>query len=232
MHIQLFSHSNYLSGFLVLYEANLFLLVGSKKGRDKNKMNKSSQKIRQTVTVSVLSTIAYLLMMLNFPLPGLPPFLKIDFSEVPALLAAIVFGPVAGITVEAIKNILHYIIEGAMTGVPVDQAANFIAGLLFILPVSFLYKKIRSTKGLTIGLIIGTITMTVMMSILNYFVILPAYTFFLNMPAMSSTEAKGLIVAGILPFNLIKGIVVTLLFTVLFSRLKPWVKNYEKTMAA
>ena len=67
-------------------------------------MNKSSLKIRQTVTVSVLSTIAYLLMMLNFPLPGLPPFLKIDFSEVPALLAAIVFGPVAGTALEKARR--------------------------------------------------------------------------------------------------------------------------------
>ncbi|HHY74746.1 MAG TPA: ECF transporter S component [Bacillus bacterium] len=195
-------------------------------------MNKSSQKIRQTVTVAVLSSIAYLLMMLNFPLPGLPPFLKIDFSEVPALLATIVFGPVAGITVEAIKNILHYIIQGAMTGVPIDQAANFVAGLLFILPASFLYKRIHSTKGLTIGLLIGTITMTIMMSILNYFLILPAYTFFLNAPAMSSAEAKGLIVVGIMPFNLIKGIVITLLFTVLFAKLKPWLRTYEKSIAA
>lgn len=232
MYVHIFSRSNYLSGFL--YGANKisFCWLVREKGRDKRKMNKNSQKLRQTVTVSVLSTIAYLLMMLNFPLPGLPPFLKIDFSDVPALLAAIVFGPVAGITVEAIKNILHYIIEGAMAGVPVDQAANFLAGLLFILPVSFLYKKIRSTKGLTIGLVVGTITMTVMMSILNYFIILPAYTFFLNAPAMSSAEARGLIVAGIMPFNLIKGIVVTLLFIVLFSRLKPWVRNYEKTMVA
>ncbi|WP_458413763.1 ECF transporter S component [Schinkia sp. CFF1] len=195
-------------------------------------MIKSSQKIRQTVTVSVLASIAYLLMMLNFPLPGLPPFLKIDFSEIPALIAAIVFGPVAGITVEAIKNILHYLIEGAMTGVPVDQTANFVAGLLFILPTYFVYKKIRSTKGLTIGLIVGTVTMTVMMSILNYFLILPAYTFFLHSPAMTSAEAKGLIVAGIMPFNLIKGIVATLLFIVLFSKLKPWLKSYEKRVAA
>lgn len=195
-------------------------------------MYKSSQKIRQTVTVSVLASIAYLLMMLNFPLPGLPPFLKIDFSEVPALLAAIIFGPVAGITVEAIKNILHYIIEGAMAGVPVDQVANFIAGLLFILPASFLYKKIRSTKGLTIGLITGTITMTLLMSVLNYFIILPAYTFFLNSPAMTSAEARGLIVAGILPFNLIKGIVVTLLFVALFTKLKSWIRNYDQSMAA
>ena len=58
------------------------------------------------------SSIAYLLMMLDFPFPGLPPFLKIDFSDVPALIAAIIFGPVAGIIVEAIKNILHYGIQG------------------------------------------------------------------------------------------------------------------------
>ncbi|WP_017753463.1 ECF transporter S component [Calidifontibacillus oryziterrae] len=195
-------------------------------------MNKSSQKTRQTVTVAVLSSIAYLLMMLNFPLPGLPPFLKIDFSEVPALIAAIVFGPLAGVTVEAIKNILHYIIEGAMTGVPIDQAANFIAGLLFVLPVSYLYKKINSTKGLTFGLFVGTITMTFVMSVLNYFLILPAYTFFLNAPAMTTEEVKGMIVLGIMPFNLIKGITVALLFMLIFAKLKPWIINYSKSIAA
>src|SRR5690606_26759069 len=128
------------------------------------------------------------------------------------------------------KNILHYIIEGAMTGVPVDQVANFLAGLLYILPASYLYKKIHSNKGLTIGLITGTFTMTAMMSVLNYYLFLPAYTLFLHSPAMSSAEVKSLIVAGIMPFNVLKGIAVALVFVVVFAKLKPWLLPYERTV--
>ena len=70
---------------------------------------------------------------------------------------------------------------------------------------------------------LGTITMTVIMSVLNYFIILPAYTWFLNSPAMSSDIMRQTIVTAILPFNVIKGIVVTIVFVALFSRLKVWV---------
>jgi riboflavin transporter len=80
-------------------------------------------------------------------------------------------------------------------------------------------------KGLTFGLLLGTATMTVFMSFLNhYFFIVPAYTFFLNMPAISNSELKSLIVTGILPFNVIKGVVLTFVFLWLYSKLKNWLK--------
>ncbi|EOP56814.1 MULTISPECIES: ECF transporter S component [Bacillus] len=184
---------------------------------------KQKNSVVQMVSVAMLSSIAYLLMMLDFPFPGLPPFLKIDFSDVPALIAAIIFSPIAGVVVEGIKNILHYGIQGSLTGVPVGEIANFIAGCLFIGPATFLFRKYRTVKSLTTGLMLGTVTMSIIMSVLNYFIILPAYTWFLNQPAMSSSGMRQIIVAAILPFNLIKGIVVTVVFVALFSRLKVWV---------
>ncbi|WP_439744428.1 ECF transporter S component [Bacillus pseudomycoides] len=184
---------------------------------------KQKNNVVQMVSVAMLSSIAYLLMMLDFPFPGLPPFLKIDFSDVPALIAAIIFSPIAGVVVEGIKNILHYGIQGSLTGVPVGEIANFIAGCLFIGPATFLFRKYRTVKSLTTGLMLGTVTMSIIMSVLNYFIILPAYTWFLNQPAMSSSGMRQMIVAAILPFNLIKGIVVTVVFVALFSRLKVWV---------
>ncbi|MFC0187703.1 ECF transporter S component [Fictibacillus aquaticus] len=180
-------------------------------------------KARKMVAVSMLSSIAYLLMMLDFPFPGLPAFLKIDFSDVPALLAAIIFGPLAGIAVEGIKNLLHYGIQGSMTGVPVGEIANFIAGSLFIIPASYFFRKYKTIKGLSIGLVAGTVLMTFMMSFLNYVIILPAYTWFLNAPQMTSGAMIEMITAAIAPFNLIKGIIVAVLFLVLFTRLKPWI---------
>ncbi|QFT89441.1 Riboflavin transporter FmnP [Bacillus sp. THAF10] len=184
-----------------------------------------SKRIKKMVTVGMLSGISYMLMWLSFPLPLLPPFLSVDFSDVPALLAAILFGPVAGITVEAIKNILHYIAQGSLTGVPVGQLANFTAGLLFILPTYFVFNKIRSTKGLGIGLITGTFSMALLMSILNYFVFLPAFTYFLGIPFGTSADVIKLVVTGILPFNIIKGLIVTVLFLIVYKKLAVWMNR-------
>lgn len=184
---------------------------------------KQKKSVVQMVSVAMLSSIAYLLTMLKFPFPGLPPFLEIDFSDVPALIAAIIFGPIAGVIVEGVKNVLHYGIQGSLTGVPVGEVANFIAGCLFILPAAILFRKHRTVKSLTTGLMLGVIVMSIIMSVLNYFIILPAYTWFLNSPAMSSDVMRQTIVKAILPFNLIKGIIVTVIFVPLFSRLKVWV---------
>jgi riboflavin transporter len=182
-------------------------------------------KVRKQVTVGMLSSIAYLLMMLNFPFPGFPKFLEIDFSDIPALIAAIVFGPSAGLMVEAIKNILHYLIQGSATGVPVGEISNFIAGSLFILPSAYMFRRFNNIKGLLVGLGIGTLLMTVIMSILNYYIIMPAYTLFLNMPAMSAEATKQLVVAAILPFNILKGVIVTFLLLALMTKLKTWLTN-------
>ncbi|MGG1478367.1 riboflavin transporter FmnP, partial [Bacillus subtilis] len=124
-------------------------------------------KVKKLVVVSMLSSIAFVLMLLNFPFPGLPDYLKIDFSDVPAIIAILIYGPLAGIAVEAIKNVPQYIIQGSMAGVPVGQVANFIAGTLFILPTAFLFKKLNSAKGLAVSLLLGTAAMTILMSILN-----------------------------------------------------------------
>lgn len=183
--------------------------------------------VKAMVSIAMLSSISYVLMLLNFPLPPFPNFLMIDFSDVPALIAALIFGPVAGILVELFKNILDYFMTGSGTGVPVGHAANFVAGVLFILPTYYLYKKLKTNKGMTFALAAGTVSMAVLMSVLNYYVFLPAYTFFLNMPAMSAPETKQFIIAGILPFNIVKGLLMSIVFMLLFTRMKTWIERQQ-----
>ncbi|MFY0757772.1 ECF transporter S component [Metabacillus dongyingensis] len=179
-------------------------------------------KVKKQVSIAMLASVGFVLMIFNFPI-GFSSFLELDFGDVPAIIAAILFGPAAGILVEAIKNILHYIIMGNATGVPVGQLANFVAGVLYILPASYMYRKMNSMRGLAIGLSIGTIVMALVMSVLNYYLFIPAYTWFLNAPAMAAPELRALIAAGILPFNLIKGIVMGIVFMAIFAKLKTWV---------
>ncbi len=184
-------------------------------------------KLRYVMNIGVLSSISIVLMLFNFPLPPFPNFLQVDFSDVPALLAAIMMGPVAGILVELLKNMLDWLLSGSITGVPVGHMANFATGVLFIIPVYFFYTKIQRVKGLIIGLLAGTVTMAVGMSLLNYVLFLPMYTLFLGMEHVKGASLKDMIVLGILPFNLVKGVMVMSVTLLVFRNIRAWLNQHR-----
>lgn len=192
----------------------------------------NNKKLRRMILIAILGSISTVLMQLNFPLPALPAFLKVDFSEIPAVLAIMTMGPVAGIAVELLKNVLHWFLSGSPTGVPVGEIANFVTGVLFIMPIYLIFKQVRNAKGLTAGLITGTVVMAVGMSALNYFVFLPMYTYFLNMPAYTGDAMFNVIVLGILPFNVIKGIMLMVISLLLYKSMSKWIdkQNRQLTM--
>src|SRR5699024_1688234 len=127
--------------------------------------------------LALLGTISLVLLFLNFPLPFLPPYLKIYFSEVRALMVALIFSPVAVAIVIAIKYLLYLAIGG---GYPIILMSNFLSGFMFVLPVSIFYHKFKGVKSVVSGLVTGTFIMAFGMSVLNYFIILPAYSWFMG----------------------------------------------------
>ncbi|GLC87193.1 ECF transporter S component [Lysinibacillus piscis] len=186
---------------------------------------KKNVKLQSFITIGMLSSISFLLMLFNFPIPPFPAFLEVDFSDMPALLAAITMGPIAGILVELFKNILDWLFSGTPTGVPVGHMANFATGLLFILPVSYIFNRFKTIVGLVGGLVTGTVVMAVGMSLLNYAVFLPMYTYFLGMEPVVGDSLYTMIVAGILPFNLVKGVLLTAIMVLLFTTMRKWIDN-------
>jgi len=190
----------------------------------------NNKKLRRMILIAILGSIATILMQFNFPLPALPGFLKIDFSEIPAVLAIMTMGPIAGIGVELIKNILHWFFSGSPTGVPVGEIANFATGILFIFPIYFIYNKFKTSKGLAGGLIAGTVSMAIGMSVLNYLVFLPMYTYFMNFPAMVGKDLAVFIVLGVLPFNLIKGIMLMVILMLLFKSMNKWITQQRSEL--
>jgi len=187
-------------------------------------MQKSSPKLLKLVILSILGSISLVLFFINFPLPFLPPYLKIDFSDVPALMASLIFSPMAGVIVVGIKNVLYLATSGA--GDPIGVAANFLAGVMFVVPVGILYHKFKGVKSIVSGLVIGTIIMAVGMSVLNYFLILPAYALFMGWDM--SAYAKWIsVIVGVLPFNLLKGIIVGLLFVPIFMKMRSWIEQKQ-----
>ena len=176
--------------------------------------------VKAFVIVGMLSAISYVLMLLNFPLPLFPSFLKIDFSDLPALVAAVIIGPAAGVMVEFLKNLLDFITTGSLTGVPVGQIANFSTGVIFILVTYTIYKRVESKKGMTMALIAASVVTALVMSVLNYFIFLPLYLIFMGIDL-----PKSIVVSAILPFNLVKGFLLTVVFMLLFAKMQGWMKK-------
>lgn len=186
-----------------------------------NKTTRSSNLIK-LIVIALLGAISLILFFISFPLPMLPPYLKVDFSDIPAIIAGIIFSPLAGVLVLFVKNGLYFVMSGATD--PIGVAANFIAGSVFIAPVAYFYHKLKSVKGVLLGLVIGTASMAIVMGILNYIVILPAYAAFIGMEMNPSIKLYTVAV-GILPFNVLKGFIVSLLFVPLFIKLADWIEN-------
>ncbi len=182
------------------------------------------------VKISVLAVIAFILMLFDLPLPLFPSFLKIDVSDVPVLIGTLSLGPVAGIFIELIKNLLHLITKNDTAGV--GELANFIIGVSYILPLSFIYSKKKNLTGLIIASIIAVVSMTVIASFLNYFFLIPFYATLFHMPIDAFVDMtaklngfvkdfKTLVIFAIAPFNIIKGIMLSVLGCLLYKVLRP-----------
>ncbi|WP_246001120.1 ECF transporter S component [Oceanobacillus piezotolerans] len=184
-----------------------------------------SSKLLRLVILALLGSISLVLFFLNFPLPALPAYLKIDFSEVPALMASLIFSPIAGVIVIAIKNLLYLAVSGA--GDPIGVFANFLAGVMFVVPVSIIYHKFnKGVKSVVTGLLTGTVIMALGMSLLNYFFLLPAYSWFMGWE-MTPEVMWVSVIAGVLPFNVIKGIIVGILFVLIFIKMRSWIEQKQ-----
>jgi riboflavin transporter FmnP len=187
--------------------------------------NKKYLNINTMAKISLLSVIAFLLMLLEFPLPIFPSFLQIDLSDLPALVGGFALGPIAGVLIELLKNLVHLI--RTTTG-GVGELANFLIGTALVLPATLVYYKRKSKKSAFLGLLIGIISMTIVGALANYYILIPFYANFMpidqivklgNMVNESIVDVKSLIYLGVVPFNLLKGIVVSFITLLIYKKL-------------
>lgn len=137
-------------------------------------MNKR-MKTRNMVSIAMLSAVAVVLMLFEFPLPFLPPFYKIDASELPVIIGAFAMGPWAGALIELIKILLNLLLDGTTTAF-VGEFANFLIGCSYVVPASLVYYYRKSKKNALLGLVLGTFTCAVVGCLLNAYLLLPAYS--------------------------------------------------------
>lgn len=185
--------------------------------------------VRYMSTVGILTAISAVVMLFEFPLWFAPEFYKLDFSEVIVAIGAFTLGPVAGIIIELLKNILNLLLNGTTTA-GVGEFANFVLGCAFIVPASLIYKYSRTLKGALIGLIVGTVSLALIGALMNMYVLLPLYSYFYKAPIEAFVEAgkavnrnivdlKTLIVFAVIPFNLLKALVVSVITLFSYKKL-------------
>ncbi len=182
------------------------------------------------VKISILSSIGYILMFIAVPLPMLfPDFLKIDISDLTELVGGIALGPMAGVTITFIKNLLQFT-TGMSTTSGVGEFANFLIGGSFVFTVSYIYSKKRELSGLIIGLVSGILVMTIVGCIINYFIVLPFYsTIGWSIDAVVSmgkainpaiNSKLSFVILIIAPFNILKSGIISILMLPMYKKIE------------
>lgn len=172
----------------------------------------NNEKLNKLVKISLLAAIATILMLIELPMTAYE-WLKIDLSEVPVLMGAFAFGPIAGIVIEALKVGLNFLINGTITG-GVGELANFLMGVALIIPASFIYHRNKTKKTAIIGMVVGTIVINLVAILANTYLLLPAYGM-----KMTGSALNSYILFGLIPINTIKGILSSVVTYVLYKRL-------------
>ena len=194
---------------------------------------KSKVNIRLLVGTGMLSGLAFVLQYLEFPIPIMPFFIRFDFSDLPALIGAFAYGPLAGVIVEFIKNLLHCTVTQSFT---VGELSNFILGVAFVLPAGLLYKYKKTRTTALIGSIAGAVIMGAFSIVSNYFLVYPVYYNFMPQEAVlgayqliapSMKSILQCLICFNMPFTFIKGMFSVVITFVTYKHISPILKGRQ-----
>ncbi len=130
---------------------------------------------KKMIQIAMLSAVAIVIYYLDFPVPLMPAFIKLDLSNVVSLFAGFTLGPAAGVIVCLIKNVIHLLIKGFGTTMGIGDIFDFVTSAAFTFSAGFIYRKIHTKKGAVIGCFAGSLIFTLISLPLNYFIVYPIY---------------------------------------------------------
>lgn len=189
--------------------------------------------VRKMTSIAIMAAIAMVLQFIEVAIPIIPSFIKLDFSDIPELIIAFAYGPIEGVLVCLIKNLIHMPLSSSAF---IGELSNFLLGCCFVIPAGFIYKKNKTKKGALIASIIGAVAMAICSLPINYFLIYPLYGKFLGFPIpaivgmyqailpAADTLIKDLIIFNI-PFTLVKGLIDAAITFLIYKRLSPILKK-------
>lgn len=187
--------------------------------------------VRALVNIGMLAAIAIILMLFDIPLPFAPSFYEVDFSEVPVMVGCFAMGPFAGALIEFVKILLNFVFTGTDTA-GVGELANFIIGCALCVPAGLIYRRKRTRTTALVGMAVGTVAMTVLGCMINAYILLPTYATAFGMPMDALVEMgtavnpninslATFVIFAVAPFNLLKGVLVSLIVFVIYKKISP-----------
>lgn len=196
--------------------------------------------VRKIAMTAILSAVATVLMFISFSLPIIPSFIKLDFSELPALIAAFSMGPVSGVVVCFIKNLVN--LAMSTTG-GVGELCNFLMGVTFVVPAGLFYKFRKDRWGALWGSVLGAVVMAVMSFPINYFISYPFYVRSGMMSMEAIMDAYQLILPSVqtlpqallifnIPFTLVKAACDVAITFAVYKRISPLIHGQGKRLQA
>lgn len=207
--------------------------VMNNKQAGSNEHRKAGVNVRAMTMTGMLSAIAFLLMFFDFSVPFMPNFIKMDLSELPALIGSFALGPVSGVAICLIKNLLH--LMKTTTG-GVGELSNFIIGATFVFTAGMIYKHKKNKKSAIIGSLVGAVAMAVVSVFSNYYLVYPVYTKFMPLDAIiAAYQAINPNVDGLwaclicfnMPFTFVKGLFSVIITLLIYKRLSPIIKGTQ-----
>ena len=177
----------------------------------------------------MLSAVSIVLMQFDFSVPFMPSFIKMDLSDLPALIGSFSMGPLYGVIIALVKNLLHLL--RTSTG-GIGELSNFLLSALFVLPAGLIYQKNKTRKRAIIGAVIGAVCMAVFSVITNYFIVYPVYTAFMPMetiiamyqailPKIKDGDLLSCLVIFNMPFTFLKAMLSVAITLLIYKPLSP-----------
>lgn len=194
----------------------------------------SIQNVLMLTMTAVLSAIAFVLAFFEFPVPLSPSFARMDLSDLPALIGAFAYGPVSGVLIELVKNALQLLTSS--TG-GIGELANFIMGSSFVVAAGLIYKHHKTKKTAILACLIASVIMGVVATVVNYFILLPVFEAFMPLDQLIASFGEfmpfiktklDVVLFNAFPFNLLKGIGISIVTMLLYKRLTPILKGRQE----
>lgn len=187
--------------------------------------------LRRLVGIALLGAIAYILMLLEFPILPVAPWMKIDFSDIPILIGLFLFGVGGAFVITIIKLLLHSAMMGFAIYDLIGSFASFLGTAVLILAFALVLRYYRGNPKwrMPVAIVVATIGLVVIESLANLTFVLPFYLQVMGMKLSMSLNT--VVLVAVIPFNLIKGLLVGNVFWLVYQRLAKWLGNHNQLMS-
>ncbi|WP_372486864.1 ECF transporter S component [Lactiplantibacillus plantarum] len=187
--------------------------------------------LHRLVGIALLGAIAYILMLLEFLILPVAPWMKIDFSDIPILIGLFLFGVGGAFVITIIKLLLHSAMMGFAIYDLIGSFASFLGTAVLILAFALVLRYYRGNPKLRmpVAIVVATIGLVVIESLANLTFVLPFYLQVMGMKLSMSLNT--VVLVAVIPFNLIKGLLVGNVFWLVYQRLAKWLGNHNQLMS-